>query len=688
MPKKIKKDDMLKEKSDVEDLMSHLEDEYRKANVSEKYYRELKQKYSQKIAEIDKKLAVMDDDKKVPDSKEADGVKKSGGDVKSTEEGEEESDEEDSENESDEENTEEPEEVQEAAKDGEVKEEKKKGPGFLGKLLKKKEKIEKEKPNEETEEPVEEKTEAKPEEKKEEESPKEKPKKEKKAKEETKEKTEEKHEEEKERGGGLLGKLFKKKEKTEDKPKEEQAKDKPPEVEEIELAPDQEMTPEIIEKLAQQVAAQSGATGTETTPVETEETTGEGEAKKDVGVEIEKLKVMIDTMRDTKRATDESIQGLAESIGEIRSMSFQTDSSLREVTMKIEKIEDDISALRPKEIEKKFTAVNAALEKHDMMLEKFDKKTEDMGEKTNKIYEVLKTGGGLENIVEVKKDIQKKVEDMKEAMKYTERLAFKTEKIFIDLGKNLEDFVLYKTKQDTMDEAVRELIKSNDSLGLRIDALPTKRDLDMMKSDTAVLQKQIEEINHILPVVKAQVPETISNLRKEREDIIMLLDSMEEQSRTGKLSRSEYEQVKSKNMTKLASIEGSLNKEWQKIESAVSVAVPKQPEAVPLRVETVQESQNADAKEEKPKEDKQPDTKPEEKEEPKKEKTEEKKKGYKKKDKTPEPDKKVELPTEIPKEKKPKEEQAKDKPPEVEKKTENDVKESKKEKGKKVEINK
>jgi neurofilament heavy polypeptide len=676
MPKKIKKDDMLKEKSDVEDLMSHLEDEYRKANVSEKYYRELKQKYSQKIAEIDKKLAVMDDDKKGSDSKGTDSVKKSGGDVKSAEDSEDESDEEDSEEEKEE--TEEPEEVQEDATEGEVKEEKKKGHGFLGKLLKKKEKIEKEKQKEETEEPMEEKVEENPEEEKKEESPKEKPKKDKKAKEEVKEKTEEKNEEkkpegEKEKSGGLLGKLFKKKEKTEEKVKDEQPKDKPAEVEEIELAPDQEMTPEIIEKLAQQVAAQSGTTGTETTPVETEETTGEGEAKKDVGVEIEKLKVMIDTMRDTKRATDESMQGLAESIGEIRSMSFQTDSSLREVTMKIEKIEDDISALRPKEIEKKFINVNAALEKHDMMLEKFDKKTEDMGEKTNKIYEILKTGGGLENIVEVKKDIQKKVDDMKEAMKYTERLAFKTEKIFIDLGKSLEDLVLFKTKQDTLDEAVRELIKSNDSLGLRIDALPTKRDLDIMKSDTAVLQKQIEEINHILPVVKAQVPETITNLRKEREDILMLLDSMEEQSRTGKLSRSEYEQIKSKNLTKLASIEGSLNKEWQKIESAIKMIEPKQPEAVPTRAETVQESQNTEVKEEKPKEEQVK----EEVKEPKKEKTEEKKRGHKKNEKTPASDKKEE--------EKPETKQEEEKPKKEEKHKEESPKEKPK-KDKKTEM--
>ena len=141
MPKKIKKEDLVDEKSDVEGLMSHLEDEYRKANVSEKHYRELKQKYSQKIAEIDKKLGVMGDDTKVLDAKTTKSVKKTGDDEKSEEI--EEVDEKSNDGEIEEEKTDEPDVQKE-----DVKEEKKKGRGFLGKLFKKKEK----KSEEETEE--------------------------------------------------------------------------------------------------------------------------------------------------------------------------------------------------------------------------------------------------------------------------------------------------------------------------------------------------------------------------------------------------------------------------------------------------------------------------------------------------------------------------------------------------------
>ena len=56
MGKKVDKESLMKEKTDIEELVSHLEDEYRKANVSEKNYQELKVKYSQRLDEIGKKL--------------------------------------------------------------------------------------------------------------------------------------------------------------------------------------------------------------------------------------------------------------------------------------------------------------------------------------------------------------------------------------------------------------------------------------------------------------------------------------------------------------------------------------------------------------------------------------------------------------------------------------------------------
>jgi hypothetical protein len=153
MAEKAKKE-LLKEMEDIKGLLSHLEDEYRKANVSEKYYQELKEKYLKRLEEIEKKI----------------GAKK---------------------------------ESEDESKKGEKK--------------------------------------------------------------------------------GIFGKLFGKKE---EKKEEEKVEKK----QEVEIGEIEEVTPEVIEKLAQQVAEQAGVTPT----AEIEEVPEE-KAELPTSVEIEKLKVMIDS---------------------------------------------------------------------------------------------------------------------------------------------------------------------------------------------------------------------------------------------------------------------------------------------------------------------------------------------------------------------------------------------------------
>jgi hypothetical protein len=454
------KDDLLKEIEDVKSLIAHLEEEYRKASISEKIYQELKEKYSKKLENIKGELDLMTDKKDV-ESKEVE--KKVNGDTNASE----------------------------IAKE----EEKPKKTSLFGKLLKKKDK--------------------------------------------TPEKEETKKEE-----------------------KEKQTTVKEPEDEEI-----KEMTPEVIERLAQRAAEQSGVT--ETVFEEVKEEVPEEHPETVQSVEIEKLKVMIDGIRDAKRATDETIQTMSESIGEIRSMEFQVDASMKETTFKLEKIEDQINEISPQEITKKFKTFNDTTEKQQSFLEKLDKKSEDLATKINKVYDMLKAIGGIENLVNLNKDIQKKIDDIKEAIKYVEKLALKTEKIFIDLNKDLEDISVYKTKQDSLTESVMDLIKSVDGINLRFENYPTKKDLEMFKGDLLLMQKQIEEINKVLPIVQLKLPETIVDTRKEKEDILLFLDSLEKQRKTGKISIGEYEDVKRKNLSKLKKIEARLKTEWEKIEGLI-----------------------------------------------------------------------------------------------------------------------
>jgi len=464
---------LLKEKTDIANLSAHLEDEYRKANISEDSYRELKEKYAQKMKEIEDKI-----------SKSADGTQ----------------------------------------------EESQKAEGQKEETIKKKD----EKPKEDKQEEAQETAEETAGEKKEDPAG-------------DKENAEKEDKKEKK---GLFGKLGKKGEKKEKEEKKEEKQEK------------EEQKPENQPQEAVQEEKPSDQTQNFT-------------------IELEKLKVMLDSVRETKHSTDETIQTLFESVGEIRSLLFQSDAAMKENTSKLERLEDDVSEVKPQEIVKKFRDVSSTLEKYQMSFEKLETKTVDLSEKINQAYSMLKSIGNLENLTNINKEIQKKIDDIKEATKYIERLASKTEKAFFELSKGLEDLILYKSKQDSLDESMRDQIKAMDALNVKFDGYVTKKDIETLREDVVLLQKQVNEINKVLPVVQMNVPENITELRKQKNDIMMFLSSIEEQVKTKRVSIGEYDDIKKKNMEKLKDIEKKLVEEWEKIQPMMQAPKPQKEEEKP-----------------------------------------------------------------------------------------------------------
>jgi hypothetical protein len=311
-----------------------------------------------------------------------------------------------------------------------------------------------------------------------------------------------------------------------------------------------------------QASAQEDAQGTEAPD--------SGEEKNDqiqkIEIELEKLKVMLEATRDTKKATDETIQTLFENVGEIRSLLFQSDATMKETASKLEKIEDAVAEVKPQEIVKKFRETNSTLERNQIEFEKMERKTGDLSEKINQTFNMLRAIGNIENLTNVNKEVQKKLDDIKEATKYIERLASKTEKAFIELSRGMEDLVLYKSKLDSHDDSIRDLIKSLDAVNVKFDGYVSKKDMEGIREDVVLIQKQIAEINKVLPVAQINMPENIAALKKQKNDILMFLSSLEDQAKAKKISVGEYEDIKKKNMDRINELDAKLRDEWEKIQ--------------------------------------------------------------------------------------------------------------------------
>ncbi len=245
---------------------------------------------------------------------------------------------------------------------------------------------------------------------------------------------------EKKKGGFLKGFLKRGEEPKKEEKKEEKRDDKKKKDERLEPGQIEEVTPEVIEKLSQQMAGDRGVSADDIESDEEvkqlrepEEAAEEGEsssmAETKMRVELEKLNVMIETIRESKRITDETIQTISETIGEMRSMIFQTDATLKENLAKMEKLEDEVTEVKPQEISKKLREMDGNLEKIQSEMEKLETKTGGQGERLNEVIEMLKSIGGIENLLHLNKKVQEKLKDIKEAEGYIERLGNKIEKI-------------------------------------------------------------------------------------------------------------------------------------------------------------------------------------------------------------------------------------------------------------------
>ncbi len=315
------------------------------------------------------------------------------------------------------------------------------------------------------------------------------------------------------------------------------------------------------ENLAGDFTAETAASMKEEIDIKPEE-----KPKQEVNVEIEKMKVMIETSREEAKVIQESVRGVAESIGEVRSMAYQSEGLVKEMEAKLQKLQEDISGIKPSEISRKMKKLEESMEKVDIYDEKADAKFADLAKKTNLIYEMMKSAGGIENLSSLNREIGKKSDEVKEALHYIERMASKAEKAFLEINKNLEDFHVYKNRQDNLEEAMKEMIKSLDETNIKIESLSTKREFSDISGSMLLLKKQLEEISRVIPLIRVKLPEKIQNLTKEKDEVSAMLDLLEGQMKTGSISQGEYDNLKKANETKMRQISDQLEAEWGRFE--------------------------------------------------------------------------------------------------------------------------
>jgi hypothetical protein len=307
--------------------------------------------------------------------------------------------------------------------------------------------------------------------------------------------------------------------------------------------------------------------------------------------EIEKMKALVEATRESKKIADEKIQRLVEGLAELRTTVYGREAATKEQEIKFEKILDVMNKLDPEKLVMELSKRDKEMSNQKLRIDKLEETTKEFGEMLKRVEKLIRDVGSLENVVNISNEASEKLMEMQNIERNNQKMLDKIQGLYAELSKRMEEFMLYRAKQDRLEDLVNETMKTLDDINTKSAYFVTKDDFESFK---ASIQASVEAAA-AAPGAPAGGPD-VSGLESQKEEIEMLMKSLEEEFKSGAIPKEEYEKMKQANLAKLKGIEDGINK----VESAKAAepVVPAEP----------------------PKEEKPPEKKPKKKEKPEKKK--------------------------------------------------------------------
>lgn len=304
-----------------------------------------------------------------------------------------------------------------------------------------------------------------------------------------------------------------------------------------------------------------------------------------MNTEIEKLRAFLEAIREMRTNTDERTQKVSETVGEIRSTLYQTEASLKEMENKIDQHEDALASVKPKRFMEEIQERDRRLGALEARFERTESVAAASQGDIKKVQDMLRDIGSLENIVEVSRNIAKKILEIDAKEKSINKISDKIEKLLVDMSEKLNEFETYKANQDRVSDVTQDLAKTVDEINITIGAkLVSKDDIALIKDE---IMKSIEDVKAAALATGEESPE-VKALKEEKEGVKVLLESLDSEYKEGTLSEDDYTKSRDANLKRLRDIDSRVGKVTGK------VAVTAEPEPI------VTDAEEKKARQEKP----------------------------------------------------------------------------------------
>jgi len=258
--------------------------------------------------------------------------------------------------------------------------------------------------------------------------------------------------------------------------------------------------------------------------------------------EVDKMKAQVEAVKESRRVDDDKIQRIVEGLAEVRTMLYGREASTKEQEIKTEKMIDIMGKLEPEKILLEMGKRDKEISNQALRVNKLEETSREFGEMLKRIEMLLRNIGSLEHVIKISTEASQKMMEMQNIQRSSQKMSDKIQGMYAELSKRMEEFMLYRAKQDRVDDMLNDVLKNLDELNTKVAYFVTKDDMDSFRVS---MQSSIA-------AASAYSPSGVSDeTASQKEEIGMLLKTLEDEFKSRIISKEEYEKMRNANLAKL-----------------------------------------------------------------------------------------------------------------------------------------
>ncbi len=276
---------------------------------------------------------------------------------------------------------------------------------------------------------------------------------------------------------------------------------------------------------------------------------------------IIQMEAEIKILKDTNKEMTEKIEGFAERIGEIRGLVMERETIIREALISIKKINEVVSELEPMKMIKDKRKTRSEIIIIQSKQDEYEKIIKDLSKKFNKAKETIDAVTDIHTILEIGKDVGKRLQQVEEVRVKIDRMMHKMESIYAETNKKFEQLPILIGRVEKFDALSMEIMKILDEYKVKMEGFLVNQDLDSLRNNMSVIKEELQEVEQratrrpISVNENKRLEEYKKMIDEELEAIRATNSILEEQYREAMISERTFNELMKKNRERQAALE-------------------------------------------------------------------------------------------------------------------------------------